>query len=149
MLEHFICQVGYMIITFPWPLLIANLRISAFIWQRTAFKKKKIVITQLLPPWRTLPIRLTTSELPCRTPATHFLALGDSKCFIFHFLRSDMFLGIVNLPWRQLTAMYFWPTQSRLVNSNTRRASSMQGLLTNHLRLQKDGRIVENSIKLT
>ena len=59
-----------------------------------------------------------------------------------------MFLEIVNYSWRQDSKVFL--TYSVPIGQFKYQApSSMQGLLTNHLRLQKDGRIAENSIKLT
>ena len=50
-----------------WPLLIVNLKIPGLIWRGTAYFVQNN--TTIILPGDT---RRTSSELPCRTPATHF-----------------------------------------------------------------------------
>jgi len=53
---------------FLWPLLIVSWRIPGLIWQRTAYFVQNNTTMVILPG----DTRRTTSEFPCRTPATHF-----------------------------------------------------------------------------
>ena len=78
-----------------WALLIVNLRTPGLISRGTHILLK---IAQLFLP---CDIPGTTSELPCRTAATHFwLQFRSSetknKVHIFHLLQSDMVIGIAN-----------------------------------------------------
>ena len=78
-----------------WPLLIVKLRIPGLIWPEIAHFVQNSSTTFL--PGDT---RRTTSELPCRTPATHFWrkirSLETQLFHISHFLQSDRVFGIVN-----------------------------------------------------
>ena len=77
-------------------MLLLLLLIPSLIWLGTAYfvlNKAAIIL-----PGGT---RRSTSELACRTPATHFWRQIKSLetqnvSYIFQFLQSDMVLGIVN-----------------------------------------------------
>ena len=63
-------------------------------------------ITTIILPGDT---RRAMSELPFWMPATHFrpqIRSLETKCFLyFHFLRSDMYFGIVNPFWWKANAI--------------------------------------------
>jgi len=144
-----------------WPLLIVIFGIPDLIWQGTAYFVQNN--TTIILPGNT---RRTTSQLPCRTLATHFWRQirsveTQNVSLFFHFLQSDMVFGLVN-PISQVfnaaisseksclismaflltyidvrTVKFFPPAESWLVDSNFPHGSRMQGLDHAHITWRK------------